>query len=357
MSMKTLLAAIVLLLAPQDPPMATLAIGDPAPDFKLPGVDGKTYTLADFASSKLFVVVFMSNHCPTAQAYEDRLKQLVVDYKAKGVAFVAIQPNSQKGLRLDEMGYTEVGDTFEDMKIRAKDKQFNFPYIDDGDTQKVSRAYGCKATPHAFLFDDSRRLRYGGRIDDSEPPENVKVSDLRNALDALLAGKDVPVPMTKPFGCSTKWASKEDSVRKYMETLAAEPVTVAAVESAGLGALRTNDAGKLRLVSYWSVAEAGNLPGLVEINRMYRRRAFEMVTVAVSPPEKKADVEKLLKDAQCSAKNLLLANKEGDFDVPSTVLYNAEGKVLYKKSGKIDTLELKRAIVDTLGRMMDTKKK
>src|SRR5689334_14844719 len=172
--MKILIPAILVLAALQDPPMQTLAIGDPAPDFSLPGVDGKTYTLADFSSSKLLVVAFMSNHCPTAQAYEERLKKLVADYKPKGVGVVAIQPNSPKGLRLDELGYTEYGDTFEEMKLRAREQGFNFPYIDDGDTQKVSRAYGCKATPHVFLFDDARKLRYAGRIDDSEYPENVK---------------------------------------------------------------------------------------------------------------------------------------------------------------------------------------
>ena len=187
--MKALTTAIVMLFALQDPPLKTLEIGDPAPDFSLPGVDGKTTTLADFASSKLLIVAFTSNHCPTAQAYEERLKKIVADYKPKGVALVAIQPNSPKGLRLDELGYTELGDTLEEMKVRSREKEFNFPYIDDGETQKVSRAYGCKATPHVFLFDDARKLRYVGRIDDSEYPENVKVSDLRNALDALLAGR------------------------------------------------------------------------------------------------------------------------------------------------------------------------
>jgi thiol-disulfide isomerase/thioredoxin len=350
--MKTLITAIAILLALQDPPIKTLAIGDPAPDFSLPGVDGKTYTLADFASSKLLVVVFTSNHCPTAQAYEERLKKLVADYKPKGVAVVAIQPNSPKGLRLDELGYTELGDTFDEMKIRAREKEFNFPYIDDGDTQKVSRAYGCKATPHAFLFDDARKLRYAGRIDDSEYPENVKVSDLRNALDAALAGKEIEVPMTKTFGCSTKWASKEDSVKKFMEKLAAEPVTVTPVDEAGIAALRRNDSGKLRLLSFWS---AEDLPALVEINRMYRHRAFEMVTVAVNPPGGKDEAEKALKQAQCSAKNLVFVGQSA-VDAPCTMLLDAEGKLLYRATGRINPLELRKAIVNKLGRFIDKKK-
>src|SRR5499427_10585312 len=129
---------LALVGAVQDEPLKPLAIGDPAPDFSLPGVDGKTYTLADFASAKVLVVVFTSNHCPTAQAYEERLKKIVSDYKPKGVAVVAVQPNSTRGLRLDELGYTELGDSFAEMKIRAKEKDFNFPYVDDGETQKTA---------------------------------------------------------------------------------------------------------------------------------------------------------------------------------------------------------------------------
>jgi len=366
-------AAAVLLsvpASPQDEPLKPLAIGSAAPDFSLPGVDGKTYALADFAGSKLLIVVFTSNHCPTAQAYEERLKKIVVDYKPRGVAMVAIQPNSPKGLRLDELGYTELGDTFAEMQIRAREKDFNFPYIDDGDTQKISRAYGCKATPHAFLFDAERKLRYVGRIDDSERPEGVKVSDLRNALDALLAGKEVEVKTTPTFGCSTKWASKEESVRKFMEKLANEPVTATFVDEAGLAALARNDSGKLRLVNFWSTTCAPcleEMTALVEINRMYRHRAFEMVTVSVDDQLRKEDAEQILKKVQCSARNLFLKgadkqkqlaafDKEWDGAVPYTVLFNAEGKVIYKAKGKIQPLELKRAIVDTLGRFIDKKK-
>src|SRR5436190_21264881 len=204
----------------------TLPIGEPAPDFSLPGVDGKTYTLKDFAAAKILIVMFTSNHCPSAQAYEERIKKIVADYKDKSVALVGINPNSPRGLRLDELGYTDLGDTFDEMKIRAKDHAFNFPYLDDGDKQETARAYGCKVTPHAFVYDAERKLQYVGRIDDNEREQLMKVSDLRNALDALLAGKEVEVKETRAGGCSTKWAGKEDDVKKFMDKLAAEPVSV-----------------------------------------------------------------------------------------------------------------------------------
>ena len=110
----------------------TLEIGSAAPDFNLPGVDGKQYSLASFRRDDILVVVFTCNHCPTAQAYEDRIKQLVTDYKDKKVAVVAISPNDPLAVRLDELAYTDVSDALEDMKIRAKDHAFNFPYLYDG---------------------------------------------------------------------------------------------------------------------------------------------------------------------------------------------------------------------------------
>jgi len=355
----------------QEEALKPLSIGATAPDFSLPGVDGRTYSLADFKDARILVVLFTSNHCPTAQAYEERVKKIVEDYKSKGVAVVGIQPNSTKGLRLDELGYTELGDSFEDMKVRAKEKGFNFPYIDDGATQITAKAYGCKATPHVFVFDDARKLCYAGRIDDSERPEYVKVHDLRNALDAMIAGKDIEVKTTPAFGCSTKWASKEDSVKKYMEKVAAEPVSVSPIDEAGLAALAKNDSGKLLLVNFWSttcIPCLEEMPDLVDINRMYRHRAFEMVTVAANYPDEKADVEKLLKKFACSSKNYILAgtdkykqlasfDKDWDASLPYTVLLGADGKVLAKVNGKINPIELRKKIVDTLGRYMDPPRK
>src|ERR1035438_9446856 len=140
----------------------TLAIGSRAPDFSLPGIDGKTHTLGEYKNSQLLAIVFTCNHCPTAQLYETRIKKLVDDFHSKSVAFVAIQPNDPQAIRLSELGYTDVSDSFDDMKIRAEYRQFNFPYLNDGDTQSVSRAYGPKATPHIFIFDQDRTLRYQG---------------------------------------------------------------------------------------------------------------------------------------------------------------------------------------------------
>jgi len=172
-----------------------LPIGERAPDFSLPGVDGATYTLASFKDKPVLVVAFWCNHCPYVQAWEDRTIATQKAYTAKGVQFVAINPNETEG-------YPE--DDFPHMVERSKMKGYTFPYLRD-ETQKVAEAYGGVCTPDFFAFDRNRRLRYRGRLDDSKDPKAVKRPYMRDVLDALLAGKDPPVTYAPPMGCSIKW--------------------------------------------------------------------------------------------------------------------------------------------------------
>jgi peroxiredoxin len=368
-SLRALAIAILMIAVPAgaavaDPPgLKTLAIGSAAPDFRLPGVDGKTYTLQDFAGAKVLVVIFTCNHCPTAQAYETRLARLHAEYRDKGVAVVAISPNDPAAVRLDELGYTDLGDSFEDMKIRAKDHNFAYPYLYDGETQATARAYGVLATPHVFIFDAERKLRYVGRFDDSEVKE-VKSHDARNAVDALLAGRPVPVAKTIVPGCSTKWADKRADARKSLERWDAEPVAIESIDNGAVAKLAKNDTGKLLVVNLWAtwcgpcVAE---LPELVTMNRMYRRRPFRLVTISLDDPAKRDEALRVLKENHVSATNYILNSTDRDKlvealdrewpgPIPYTLVIAPGGKVLYRKTGQFDPLELKRAIVGYLGR-------
>lgn len=347
-----------------DPPnLRTLPIGAKAPDFRLPGVDGRDYSLADFAHAKILVVIFTCNHCPTAQAYEDRIARLHADYHDKGVTLVAISPNDPEAVRLDELGYTDLSDSFAEMKIRAKHKAFAYPYLYDGKTQETAKAYGVLATPHVYIFDAERRLRYVGRFDDGEvkPP---KSHDALNALDALLAGKPVPVETTRVFGCSTKWADKQEDASRSLARWDAEPVKLEEIDDAAASKLARNDTKKLLLVNLWAtwcgpcVAE---LPDLVMMNRMYRHRPFEFVTISLDDPQKRDEALSVLEKNHVSATNYILRTADRDRfaealdkqwpgPVPYTVLIAPGGKVIYRKSGQIDPLELRGAIVGYLGR-------
>lgn len=343
-------------------PHPTLAVGSHAPDFDLPGIDGKMHKLADYSSAKVLVIVFTCNHCPIAQLYEDRIKQLTSDYESKGVALVAIQPNDPKAIRIDELDSADMSDSLAEMKIRAAYRHFNYPYLYDGTTQSVANAYGPKATPHVFIFDTGRILRYEGRVDNSYRKELATSHDARNAIEALLADKPIPVAHTAVFGCSTKWKYKQESSEAEETKLNAEPVTLEAANASELKKLRGNPTGKYLLVDFWATwcgPCVHGLPELVDTYRMYRGRDFDLVTVSANMPDERNSALKLLQKVHASNRNLLFASEDTEalqkaFDpdwesgVPYTVLLSPTGEILYRKEGDLDVLDLRRHILASL---------
>ncbi len=343
--------------------VVTLEIGASAPDFALPGVDGKTYTLNDFADAKLLMVIFTCNHCPTAQAYEERIKQLYDQYKDRGVALLAISPNDPLAVRLDELGYSDLNDSFEEMKIRAQDQDFKFPYLYDGETQETSQAFGVRATPHVFVFDADRKLRYVGRIDDNDvkPPTS---HDARNALDELLAGKEVTLPTTRVFGCSTKWSDKRASARESLAKWDQEEADLEIISPQKLHNRLTEKTENFRLVNVWATWCApcvGELEELVTMHRMYRKRPFELITVSADELSNAKAAEKMLDEKHCSATNFIVDAQTRDelFDavdpdwqgaIPYTILIAPSGKVVHRIHDSFDPAELKKVIVENLGR-------
>lgn len=342
-------------------PVKTLEIGSPAPDFNLPGVDGKFYSLADFKEAKALVIVFTCNHCPTAQAYEDRVKAVAAEYRSRGVALVAISPNSPLGLLYEELGYTDLNDDYEAMQQRAKNKQFDFPYLYDGDTQETSLQYGPVATPHAFVFDAQRKLVYQGRLDAIEKPGTGNAEDLRAALDAVLSGTPVANPVTKTFGCSTKWGWKLEYKDKAEQECRQRPVTLEKLDTAGVKKLvRNEDSGKLRLINVWATwcgPCVMEFPDFIVLQRMYGARDFEFVSLSADKPDKAPKALMFLQEKFAFNKNFIF-NSEDKYALieavdpqwegalPYTVLVEPGGKVVWKSMGTVNFAELKRAIVD-----------
>jgi thiol-disulfide isomerase/thioredoxin len=339
----------------------SLPVGSPAPPFSLPATDGKTYSLASFSKADVLVIVFTCNHCPTAQAYEDRIIQLTKDYASKNVALVAIMPNDPTSINLDELGYTDMGDSFEEMKLRAAEKKFNFPYLYDGENEKVSLAYGPVATPHVFIFDKARILRYSGRIDDVEKPTKSPTrQDARNAIDELLTGKTVSEPTTKVFGCSIKWAEKSTWIEKSRAEWAKEPVTLDTINISGIRELVQNHSDKLRLINVWATwcgPCVTEFPEFITMNRMYRKRDFEFISISADEPAKQNKALQFLQKQEASTRNYIFSgdNKYELIDaidpkwpgaLPYTILVEPGGKIVFSKGGSIDPAELKKAIVE-----------
>lgn len=361
--------------------VTTLKVGSPAPDFTLPGIDGKDHSLADYTKADILAVLFTCNHCPSAQAVESRVKKMVNHYKDQSFQLVAISPNHAESLRLNELGYSVYGDTLEDMKKHAATQKFNFPYLFDGKTQTVARAYGAQATPHLFIFDKSRQLQYVGRIDDSRygDPTLVKSHDARNAIDALLAGKTPAVTQTRAHGCSTKWAHKQDLVKQYNEEFENKPVLLEKIDAAGIKKLVANTTNKLRLINLWAtwcppcVAE---FPELIKIGRQFETRGFDFISISLDAPDMHHEVlefltsehaalprltEKSLIKEDRKSNNYLYSSSDTDAlaealdphwqgPVPYSILVAPGGKILFRQTGEIDPVELKTAILNHLGR-------
>lgn len=366
------------------PDAITLNIGDIAPDFKLPGIDGKTYTLADFKSAKLLMVVFLSNHCPYSHAAETRLIPMVKEFKSRGLEAVAINPNNPESVLASELGYSKYNDSFEEMKLYAKEAGFPFPYLYDGDKQVTAKMYGCLATPHVFIFDQDRKLRYWGRVDDSRFAElsTVTSHDTRNALVELMAAKPVTTPKTTVMGCSTKWNYKSKNVAKEKVSKSMEPVILEDIDASGVAELAKNNSDRLRLINVWATWCApcvAEFPDLVTLSQRLGTRPFEMVTISMDNPKMKEQAIKFLENQQAVPPNALKRRlvKEGrktlnfiysgastdaiikalDTEwkgpLPFTVIVAPGGKIIYRQNGPVKPVELKNLIYNYLGGYYD----
>jgi peroxiredoxin len=355
-----------------------LAIGSPVPDFELPGIDGQKHKLAEYADSKVLCLIFTCNHCPDAIAAAGRMQEIHQAYKDKGVAVVAVNSSSPLGLRPDELGYGAHGDSFEEMTPFAKENGWTFPYLCDGETQTLSTACGAQSTPHVFIFGADRKLAYTGRMDDAGRKSGpVEKSYIKEALDAVLAGKPVATPTTRSFGCSTKWIWKKDQVAADQKGWENKAVTLEKLDVETAKKLRENKSGNVRLINFWSttcgpcVAE---FPALVETYRRFQNRSFDFVTVSLDPVADQAKAQKFLEKQHAAlsdqtkesvekdgrkTNNYIFAgdnpdqlaeaiDKEWTGAQPHSVLVSPKGEIVWRHTGAVDPVELRRQIVKAL---------
>lgn len=339
-----------------------LPIGSQAPDFTLPGIDGKAHSLGEYSNAKILAVVFESNHCPVSIAYEGRIRQIYEDYKNKGVQLIAINPNNASAIRLNELGFTDLTDSLPEMKIRATLRHIDWPYLYDGETQTTAAKFGAVATPHIFIFDQDRKLRYEGHIDDSTNIQKVTSNDARNAIDAILAGQPVPIASTRAFGCSTKWLSKATGVNEETEAINKEPVNLTQATADDIKKLRANGTGKTVIVDFWSLKCQNCTEVFHDFEntyRMYRRRPFDMVTVSIDQLSDKPQVMDFLQQQHASGTNLQFDSNDinalqaatGEKWKPGTpfvMVIGPDGSLLYKETGTIDILQVRRHVLASL---------
>lgn len=358
----------------------TLAIGDAAPDFSLKGVDGRTHRLADFRQHKLLLVVFLSNNCPYSHAAETRLIPLAKEFRDRGVGVVAINPNCPEAVALAELGYGKYNDSFAESVLYAQEQGFPFPYLYDGDTQTTAKAYGCLATPHAFLFDEQRRLRYAGRIDDSrfEDLASVTKHDARDAIGALLRGEPVAVATTPVVGCATKWKSKAAAVAASEAQIKSTPVELARADAAQIAQLLRQPSPRLRVVNVWATWCApcvAEFPHLVSLSRRFANRDFEFISVSMDRPNHEPAVRRFLEQHGAAPSNRLrrqigaegrttphylytgastedlvkAVDAEWAGPLPHTVVISPSGEILYRHNGPIDPAKLLDVVLGALG--------
>ncbi len=372
------IAAVFVLPALGQEVPKVLPIGSPAPDFSLKGIDQKTYTLGSFKDAKALCLVFTCNHCPDSVSSALRTEEIYQAYKDKGLALVAINSNNPSSLTPDELGHSPFGDSEEEMAPFAKEFNWTFPYLYDGEKQELATACGAQSTPHVFLFDADRKLRYTGRIDDGgRNPDQSGKSYLREAISAVLAAAEVKEPVTRSFGCSTKWLFKKANVAKDQQKWEAKPVILADLDEAHAKKLRSNSTKNLRLINFWSTSCGPcvkEFPDLVETGRRFQNRNVELITISLDPTAQRPAVEKFLSSRHAATPDRLMPSltedgrttnnylwtggnpdlvaqaidSEWSGALPHTIIVAPGGEILWRHTGELDIVQLRRELLKGL---------
>jgi len=331
------------------------------PPFSLRATNGEVYTESDFDDKKVLGIVFLSNHCKVSQLFQNHLIALTRKY-SKDMVIIAVSPNYEQSILPDELAYSDLGDSFEDMVKRANRMKYNFPYLHDGDDQNLTKEIGAKITPTIYLYNQDRELFYSGRIGNIDSPDNMETSEVNQAISSLLIGKKTSFKRTKVFGTAIKTKNHLFVAEQVRQRYADEKVRLSEADARKLNFYLTHNTRKPKLFYVWQTSDGKPRDNLIKLSFLYkifRKRGFKLITVCIAKKDEEDKIVEFLENSQLSSTNFIvyghhispLASIIPD-DVEKVTPYfrllSSRGEKLIGSHGEISTDSLRYEIVKAL---------
>ncbi len=331
------------------------------PTFSLMGTSGQVYTQADFDDKRILALVFMSNHCKVSQLFQNHINDLSKQF-VKEATILAISPNYEQAILPDELAYSDLGDSFEEMKKRAIRMKYNFPYLYDGEKQSLTRAIGVKITPTVYLYDEKRELFYVGRIGNIDSPDKRETSELYLAIMRALEEKEVAFKRTKVFGTSIKTKEHLMLAEQVRKRYADESIKLTHADDRKLDFYLNHKTQKPKLFYVWQTTDKNvrdNLMKLSFLYKIFRKRGLRLITVCIAEKKEEKEILDQLEKAQLSSTNFLsyghhvgplakIIPSELEKVTPYYRLVGTEGNMLLGKQGEISEDKLRFEILRAL---------
>ena len=335
-------------------------------EFSLMGVDYKTYTNKDLNGLNGTLLVFLSNHCKFSQTFQQFLVHSNRKWNNQGIKLIAISPNHEKAVLPDEMAFSEVGDSFEEMVLRAKTQNYNFAYIYDGKNQIITKSIETKITPSAYLFDSQGELVYSGRIGDHEMPNDYEKSELHQNIVKLINKEKVEYNRTKIHGTAIKFKKDIRFAENLAKRYAEETIRLNYADERKLNFFIEQETNYPRFFYVWSLENnpdvtRENLIKISTVYKIFRKRGIKVFTVCICKPEDQSKVLEILKQTQLSSLNfytggtevsklVTLRSQEGKRITPFCRIIQGDNSLAYGKNDLLDIKVLKREFLYTLNK-------
>lgn len=278
------------------------------PSFKLKATNGEIYSQSDFNDKKVLGIVFLSNHCKVSQLFQNHLIALTRKY-SEDVVIIAVSPNYEQSILPDELAYSDLGDSFQDMVKRANRMKYNFPYLHDGDNQNLTKEIGAKITPTIYLYNQERELFYSGRIGNIDSPDNMETSEVNQAINSLLIDKKTIFKRTKVFGTSIKTKNHLLVAEQVRQRYADEKVRLNEADARKLNFYLTHNIRKPKLFYVWQTNDEKPRDNLIKLSFLYkifRKRGFKLITVCIAKKDEEDRIVEFLENSQLSSTNFIV---------------------------------------------------